>query len=80
MSSSGFVVLHCEWRHFEFGTRRWAAITGNQPRYGPAPTPALIRRTSRLTESIDYIYTRRVHRFALYLQDKHPILYELEAA
>ena len=36
MRSAGFVVLHCEWWHLEFGTRRWAAITGNQSRYGPA--------------------------------------------
>lgn len=36
MRGAGFVVLHCEWWHFEFGTRRWAAITGNEPKYGPA--------------------------------------------
>ena len=29
MTASGFVNLACEWWHFEFGTRRWAAITGN---------------------------------------------------
>ena len=40
MRSAGFVVLHCEWWHFEFGTRRWAAITGSLPRYGPAAPPA----------------------------------------
>jgi len=39
MRGGGFVVLHCEWWHFEFGTRRWAAITGNRPRYGPAAPP-----------------------------------------
>jgi D-alanyl-D-alanine dipeptidase len=39
MRGGGFVVLHCEWWHFEFGTRRWAAITGNTPRYGPALHP-----------------------------------------
>jgi len=39
MRSAGFVVLHCEWWHFEFGTRRWAAITGNRPLYGPAELP-----------------------------------------
>ena len=39
MRSGGFVVLHCEWWHFEFGTRRWAAITGNAPRYGAASLP-----------------------------------------
>lgn len=36
MGAGGFVVVHCEWWHFEFGTRRWAAITGRAPRYGPA--------------------------------------------
>jgi D-alanyl-D-alanine dipeptidase len=41
MRGAGFVVLHCEWWHFEFGTRRWAAITGNEPRYGPAQPPSL---------------------------------------
>ncbi len=39
MRSSGFVVLHCEWWHFEYGTRRWGAITGRTPRYGPVSTP-----------------------------------------
>ena len=32
----GFVVLDCEWWHFEYGTRRWAALTGNRPLFGPA--------------------------------------------
>jgi zinc D-Ala-D-Ala dipeptidase len=36
MQAAGFVVLHCEWWHFEFGTRRWAAITGEAPRYSRA--------------------------------------------
>ena len=40
MHDAGFVVLDCEWWHYEFGTRRWAAITGNEPRYGPAAPPA----------------------------------------
>lgn len=39
MRAGGFVVLHCEWWHFEFGTRRWAAIKGALPRYGPAEPP-----------------------------------------
>lgn len=39
MRAAGFVVLHCEWWHFEFGTRRWAAVTGNTPLYGPASLP-----------------------------------------
>lgn len=39
MRAGGFVVLHCEWWHFEYGTRRWAAITGNSPLYGPAEPP-----------------------------------------
>jgi len=33
MRAEGFIVLHCEWWHFEFGTRRWAAITGQPARY-----------------------------------------------
>lgn len=36
MHGAGFVVLDCEWWHFEYGTRRWAAITGVDPLYGPA--------------------------------------------
>lgn len=36
MRSAGFVVLHCEWWHFEFGTCRWGAVTGGDPIYGPA--------------------------------------------
>lgn len=36
MRSAGFVVLQQEWWHFEYGTRRWAAITENAPIYGPA--------------------------------------------
>jgi zinc D-Ala-D-Ala dipeptidase len=37
MRAEGFVALHCEWWHFEYGTRRWAAIKGINPIYGPAP-------------------------------------------
>jgi D-alanyl-D-alanine dipeptidase len=40
MRGSGFVVLHCEWWHFEFGTRRWAGLTGRRAVYGPARLPA----------------------------------------
>ncbi|MFV2039721.1 MAG: M15 family metallopeptidase [Acidimicrobiales bacterium] len=42
MRAAGFVVLDCEWWHFEFGTRRWAGITGAEPLFGPAaaPTPS----------------------------------------
>ncbi|MDH4309919.1 MAG: D-alanyl-D-alanine dipeptidase [Acidimicrobiia bacterium] len=36
MRSAGFVVLNQEWWHFEYGTRRWAALTGAPPLYGPA--------------------------------------------
>ncbi|MGA1566797.1 MAG: M15 family metallopeptidase [Ilumatobacteraceae bacterium] len=36
MRAEGFVVLDCEWWHYEYGTRRWAALTGNEPLYGPA--------------------------------------------
>ena len=36
MRRQGFVLLDCEWWHFEYGTRRWAAITGEKALYGPA--------------------------------------------
>ncbi len=36
MHAAGFVVLDCEWWHFEHGTRYWAAITGHEPVHGPA--------------------------------------------
>ncbi len=36
MRTQGFVVLDCEWWHFELGTRRWATITGTSPWYGAA--------------------------------------------
>lgn len=36
MSEAQFVVYAYEWWHFEYGTSRWAAITGNDPLYGPA--------------------------------------------
>lgn len=42
MRSVGFVVIDCEWWHFEYGTRRWAAIRGRDPIYGaitPSPNP-----------------------------------------
>ncbi len=40
MHAQGFVVYQFEWWHFEYGTRRWAAITGQAPIYraaSPAP-------------------------------------------
>lgn len=40
MSRAGFVVLDLEWWHFEYGTRRWAALRGGDPRYGAAGPPA----------------------------------------
>ncbi len=36
----GFIVLDCEWWHFEYGTRRWAALTGRAPLFGPAEPPS----------------------------------------
>ena len=36
MRAEGFVVVDCEWWHFEHGTRRWAALTGHSPKYGAA--------------------------------------------
>lgn len=35
MSKEGFVNLPSRWWHFEYGTRRWAAQTGETPLYGP---------------------------------------------
>ncbi|NOX31963.1 MAG: M15 family metallopeptidase [Actinobacteria bacterium] len=40
MRAQGFVVFKFEWWHFEFGTRRWAAITDRTPIYG-GTAPAL---------------------------------------
>ncbi len=40
MADQGFVVYRDEWWHFEYGTRRWAAITDARAIYGPA-TPEL---------------------------------------
>lgn len=34
MRAEGLIVLDCEWWHFEYGTRRWAAINGSEPLYG----------------------------------------------
>lgn len=36
MRSEGFIVLDCEWWHFEYGTRRWAALMNEKPLFGPA--------------------------------------------
>ncbi len=36
MLDAGFVGYQQEWWHFEYGTRRWAAVYGERPRYGPA--------------------------------------------
>ncbi len=36
MRDEGFSVIDCEWWHYEFGTRRWAALTGNTPLYSAA--------------------------------------------
>lgn len=36
MREAGFVVAQNEWWHYEYGTRRWAAIKGLEPLYGPA--------------------------------------------
>ncbi|HJO98721.1 MAG: M15 family metallopeptidase [Acidimicrobiales bacterium] len=40
MKAAGFVVFDSEWWHFEYGTRRWGAVTGNAPLFGPAAEPA----------------------------------------
>lgn len=40
MAEAGFVVIDCEWWHFELGTRRWAAITGAPVWYSGSAAPA----------------------------------------
>ena len=39
MRSEGFIVLDIEWWHFEWGTRRWAALRGERCRYGAVAAP-----------------------------------------
>lgn len=39
MVDAGFVQLECEWWHFEFGTRLWAAVNGEDPLYPAATRP-----------------------------------------
>ena len=39
MRQQGFIVIQCEWWHFELGTRRWAALTGQPVQYGAAHLP-----------------------------------------
>ncbi len=34
MTAAGFCGHHLEWWHFEWGTRRWAAVTGNEVEFG----------------------------------------------
>jgi len=48
MAAQGFVVFAGEWWHFEYGTRRWAAVTGSRPQYGSATPPHVDRHRSRL--------------------------------
>lgn len=45
MADVGFVVFAFEWWHFEYGTRRWAAITGQEPFYGAANPNEQISRS-----------------------------------
>jgi len=40
MTVEGFVNFPEEWWHFEYGTRRWAAVRATEPRLGPARPPA----------------------------------------
>ena len=39
MRAAGFIVYEGEWWHFEYGTRRWAAIVNRSPFYGPTRPP-----------------------------------------
>ena len=45
MYLQGFVVIDCEWWHYEIGTRRWAALTGQPAWYGPARLPTTSAET-----------------------------------
>jgi D-alanyl-D-alanine dipeptidase len=36
MVEAGFAPYSLEWWHFEYGTRRWGANTGREPRFGAA--------------------------------------------
>ena len=47
MSRAGFVVIACEWWHYEFGTRRWAAMTGRLPLYPAAQAGAPVALSER---------------------------------
>ena len=40
MQAQGFVALTFEWWHFEYGTPRWAGVTGRPAFYGPATPPS----------------------------------------
>jgi D-alanyl-D-alanine dipeptidase len=40
MRNAGFVVYEGEWWHFEYGTRRWAAILNRSPIYDATRPPA----------------------------------------
>lgn len=40
MTAHDFVVYDLEWWHFEYGTRRWAAVHGTTPFFGPASPPS----------------------------------------
>ncbi len=42
MCATGFVGLACEWWHFEYGTRLWAAIKNQEPRYPAVTGPAVL--------------------------------------
>ena len=39
LHQAGFIVIDCEWWHFEHGTRRWGALTDHEKLYGPAAPP-----------------------------------------
>lgn len=39
MVGAGFAQLACEWWHFEYGTRLWAAVFGGEPLYPASERP-----------------------------------------
>jgi zinc D-Ala-D-Ala dipeptidase len=47
MHGHGFVVLHEEWWHFEYGTRLWSALTNHPVAYGATHPDQRLRRPTR---------------------------------
>lgn len=51
MITAGFVQLECEWWHFEYGTRLWAAVRNREPIYPAIERPFQLSVPLRLPTS-----------------------------